>query len=103
MVAVIFTSKRTSYSEGYAEFNEELERIAKELPGFIQQDSAREIDGIGISISYWKEAETAKQFKKVSIHIEAQQKGRTHYYEWYDVKVCTVDRQYNSPKPEAKL
>lgn len=94
MIAVIFTSKRTAYLEGYAEFNEELENIAKGLPGFIQQDSAREVDDIGISISYWKDEETAKQFKQVSLHIEAQQKGRTHYYEWYDVKICTINRHY---------
>ena len=98
MIAVIFTSKRTSYSEGYAEFNEALEKIAASLPGFIQQDSAREVDGIGISISYWKDEETAKQFKQVSVHIEAQQKGRSHYYEWYDVKVCKVERHYSFNK-----
>lgn len=98
MIAVIFTSKRTDYEDGYAEFNEQLEAIAESLPGFIQQDSAREVDGIGISISYWKDEESAKAFKQVPIHIEAQQKGRTHYYEWYDVKVCQVDRHYQFPK-----
>jgi heme-degrading monooxygenase HmoA len=102
MIAVIFTSKRTSYSAGYNEFNEELERIAKELPGFIQQDSVRELDGMGISISYWRDEETAKEFKKVSIHIEAQQKGSTHYYEWYDVKVCEIARHYAHQQSAAK-
>lgn len=98
MTAVIFTSKRTDYSEGYAAYNEKLEEIASSLPGFIQQDSAREENGLGISISYWKDEESARAFKQVPIHLEAQQKGRTHYYEWYDVKVATVDRHYQNPK-----
>ena len=98
MIAVIFTSQRTQYNEGYAEFNERLEAIAEELPGFIKQDSTREASGFGISISYWKDEETAKEFKKVTVHIEAQQKGRSHFYEWYDVKVCTVGRHYHFDK-----
>lgn len=98
MIAVIFTSQRTTYTEGYEEFNLELEAIAKELPGFIQQDSSRNEDGYGISISYWKDEESAKEFKKVSVHLEAQQAGREHYYKWYDVKICKLIRQYSFQK-----
>ena len=102
MIAVMFKSNRTNYSEGFGEFNEELENIAQELPGFIQQDNAREMEDIGMGISYWKDATTAREFKPVSRHIEAQQKGRIHYYDWCDVKVCPVDRPYNSTKQAEK-
>lgn len=96
MIAVIFTSQRTKYTEGYQEFNEELEKIAEALPGFIQQDSVRDANGYGISISYWKDEASARAFKQVPVHMEAQQKGKTHYYEWYDVKVCEINRHYGT-------
>lgn len=98
MIAVIFTSQRTDYREGYDEFNNKLEEIAENLPGFIRQDSSRDEGGYGISISYWEDEESAKQFKQVPVHLEAQQRGKTHYYEWYDVKICQVQRQYQSKK-----
>lgn len=101
MVAVIFTSQRTSYLEGYQNFNEKLEEIAEALPGFIKQDSTRQEDGYGISISYWKDEQSAKEFKKIPLHIKAQQKGASHYYEWYEVKVCEVKRTYHSKTKEA--
>lgn len=96
MIAVIFTSQRTSYNEGYQEYNEQLEEIAASLPGFIQQDSSRDSKGYGISISYWKDEESAKAFKRNPLHLAAQQKGKSHYYEWYDVKVCQVSRHYGT-------
>ena len=96
MIAVIFTSQRTNYNEGYDEYNEQLEEIAASLPGFIQQDSSRDSKGYGISISYWKDEASAKNFKQNTLHLEAQNKGKTHYYEWYDVKVCSVNRHYGS-------
>ena len=96
MVAVIFTSQRTSYTEGYEEFNVKLEILANQMIGFIKQESTRQEDGFGISISYWKDEESAKQFKQIPIHLEAQQKGKTHYYQWYNVKICKVDRHYST-------
>lgn len=98
MIAVIFTSQRTNYNEGYAVFNEKLEALAMQNKGFIKQESTRQADGFGISISYWKDIESAKQFKQIPLHIEAQQKGKTHYYEWYNVKICKVEKEYSFNK-----
>lgn len=94
MYAVVFTSQRTEVEEEYNSLNEQLEEIAKGLDGFIKQDATRQVDGFGIAISYWKDEESARQFKKVPLHIEAQQKGRSKFYQWYDVKICKVEREY---------
>jgi len=95
MIAVIFTSQRTTYNKGYEEFNEQLDKLAREQKGFIKQESTRQENGFGISISYWENEESAKAFKKLPIHIEAQQKGKSIYYQWYDVKICEVNRHYS--------
>ena len=94
MIAVIFTSQRTDVKDNYLETNDELEKIAATLPGFIKTQSAREPNGFGISVSYWETMEDAKQYKQIPTHLMAQQNGRDIWYEWYDVKVCKVERAY---------
>ncbi|MEM9868519.1 MAG: antibiotic biosynthesis monooxygenase, partial [Bacteroidota bacterium] len=39
--AVIFTNTRTEGDDGYAEMAEEMERLAREQPGFLGFESAR--------------------------------------------------------------
>lgn len=98
MIAVIFTSQRTSVKENYLETNDQLEKIAATLPGFIKTQSAREANGFGISISYWETMEDARQYKQIPAHLIAQQNGKDIWYEWYDVKVCKVERAYEFKK-----
>jgi heme-degrading monooxygenase HmoA len=100
MVAVIFTSKRTKVVDNYSAVNDELEAMAAELPGFIKTEWSRNEDGFGISISYWKTMEDARNFKKIPEHLMAQQNGRDKWYEWYNVKVCTVEREYGFTKED---
>jgi heme-degrading monooxygenase HmoA len=56
--AVIFTSTRSKIEEGYAEMAEKMEQLAKQQPGFIGVESAR--NEIGITVSYWKSLEAIK-------------------------------------------
>jgi heme-degrading monooxygenase HmoA len=100
MVAVIFTSKRTKVVENYSAVNDELEAMAANLPGFIKTEWSRNEDGFGISISYWKTMEDARNFKQIPEHLMAQQNGRDKWYEWYNVKVCTVEREYGFSKED---
>jgi heme-degrading monooxygenase HmoA len=50
--AVIFTSKRTDLDENYAEMALKMETLAKQQPGFLGVESAR--NEIGITVSYWE-------------------------------------------------
>ena len=47
--AVIFTSLLSKNTKGYNEMASKVETLAKQQPGFIGMDSAREITGITIS------------------------------------------------------
>lgn len=90
--AVIFTSKRTEGDNGYAEMSELMERLARKQKGFIGIDSAR--NDIGITVSYWKNLESIKNWKQQTDHVLAQKKGRTDWYSWYNVRICKVEREY---------
>ncbi|MDH7913515.1 antibiotic biosynthesis monooxygenase [Winogradskyella sp. SYSU M77433] len=90
--AVIFTSTQTEDINGYTEMAQKMEDLAKQQKGFMGMDSAR--NAIGITVSYWKNLEAIKNWKTNSEHLLAQQKGREQWYNWYNVKICKVEREY---------
>ncbi len=90
--AVIFTNTRTEDDNGYGQMAQEMEALAREQPGFLGFESAR--DTLGIAISYWKSLEAIRAWKSNMDHKLAQKKGREEWYSWYKVRICTVDREY---------
>ncbi|MFL0353217.1 antibiotic biosynthesis monooxygenase family protein [Xanthomarina sp. GH4-25] len=91
--AVIFTSIQNENTEGYSEMAEKMETLAKSQDGFLGIESAR--DQIGITVSYWESLDAIKNWKQHSEHLLAQQKGRTQWYNWYHVRICKVEREYD--------
>ncbi len=91
-VAVIFTSTRTDGDQGYAAMAAQMEQLAGEQPGYLGIESARE--GLGITVSYWRDEEAARAWKQVGEHLVAQQRGREIWYRDYRVRVATVTRDY---------
>lgn len=91
--AVIFTSTRTEGDNNYSEMAEKMVTMAKEQPGFIEIESARE--EIGITVSYWKTLKAIADWKNNTDHLFAQQKGIKDWYLWYKVRICLVEREYD--------
>lgn len=105
---VIFTSTQTENTEGYAEMAKKMESLAKQQIGYLGMDSARSDTsttlrqaqhdklnaGVGITVSYWESLEAIKNWKANSDHLLAQQKGREQWYNWYNVRICKVEREY---------
>ncbi|WP_299333304.1 antibiotic biosynthesis monooxygenase [uncultured Psychroserpens sp.] len=90
--AVIFTSTQAEDTEGYSEMAQLMETLAKQQHGFLGIESAR--NDIGITISYWDNLESIKQWKQHTDHLIAQQQGRAQWYSWYKVRICKVERDY---------
>jgi len=90
--AVIFTNTRTEVDLGYAEMAEEMEQLARQQPGYLGFESAR--SGLGIAVSYWKNLECIANWKANVDHLSAQNKGKSHWYSWYKVRICRVEREY---------
>ncbi len=90
--AVIFTSVQTENIEGYSEMAELMETLAKQQPGFLGIESAR--NEIGITVSYWQNLESIKIWKENLDHLTAQKKGREQWYSYYKVRICKVEREY---------
>jgi heme-degrading monooxygenase HmoA len=93
-VAVIFTSLRTPGDAGYGETAGEMEALAAKQPGYLGVESARDTHGLGITVSYWRDEESARGWKRVAEHRAAQRSGRDTWYRQYQVRVATVAREY---------
>ena len=94
-VAVIFISTRTDSDEdGYQAMAAAMEELAARQPGYLGIDSVR--DGAqGITVSYWADDSSAKAWKRVAEHVEAQRRGQTRWYSHYRVIVAEVTREYS--------
>ena len=90
--AVIFTSTQNDNTEGYSEMADKMEALAKQQEGYLGMDSAK--NDVGITASYWAILDAIKNWKQQSDHLQAQLKGRSDWYSWYNVKICKMEREY---------
>jgi heme-degrading monooxygenase HmoA len=97
-VAVIFTSVRRlsdtgDSDDGYAATARRMAELAREQPGFLGMESAR--DDVGLTVSYWTDESAALEWKAVAEHLVAQYRGRDEWYADYRVRIATVTRDYS--------
>jgi heme-degrading monooxygenase HmoA len=92
--SVIFTSVRSEVQEGYNELNAELWEDAQKLDGFIGAESLRNVDGFGVTVLYFKNIETIKEWSRFKKHIQAKKLGKEKWYENYAVRIAKVEREY---------
>ena len=90
--AVIFTSLRTNDVEGYAEMSARMVELGAEQDGFLGIESAR--DGLGITVSYWRDEESIRKWREDAEHRLAQHAGFKRWYESFATRVCRVERQH---------
>ncbi|BEE19267.1 hypothetical protein VAWG006_35200 [Aeromonas enteropelogenes] len=90
--AVIFTSERTNVDEGYAATAERMLALARTQPGFLGVESAS--DGVGITVSYWRDLESIRHWKSDLEHREAQRLGREQWYRTFKTRIARVERDY---------
>lgn len=90
--AVIFTSERTAIEAGYAETANRMVELAKQQPGYLGHESARQ--DTGITVSYWDSLEAIRNWKQNAEHLIAQEKGRAEWYDRYKARICRVERDY---------
>lgn len=91
--AVIFSSLRTEGDQGYGEAASRMLTLAREQPGFLGAESARE-DGLGITVSYWESEAAILAWKQQAEHSAVREQGRATWYSAFQTRVCRVERTY---------
>jgi heme-degrading monooxygenase HmoA len=99
--AVIFTSKRTAVDEGYGAMADRMAELGSRYDGFLGLESARGADGVGITVSYWRDEAALLAWKRDAEHQQAQRAGQQSWYERYEVRVARVERAYAFARPPA--
>lgn len=92
--AVIFTSRRSDREGGYQQTARQMLELAAQQDGFLHVDSVREND-LGITVSYWRDLESIRNWKQQTEHMQAQRAGREKWYTTYQVRICKVEREYD--------
>ena len=89
--AVIFTAQRTlSDDDMYSLTADRMIELAQAQPGFLGVESVRGDDGIGITVSYWRDRGAIRDWRVNVEHLAAQQMGRQEFYSWYQIRVAEV-------------
>jgi len=92
LCAVIFTSLRTDGDNGYREMAKRMVALASKQPGFLGIESARE--EVGITVSYWSDLASIKNWKANIEHQEAQKLGHEKWYSSFKTRISRVERDY---------
>ncbi|MBI2688238.1 MAG: antibiotic biosynthesis monooxygenase [Acidobacteria bacterium] len=95
--AVIFSSTRTGYDEGYAATAARMVELAQQQPGFLGVESARE--DVGITVSYWTSEEAIRAWHENAEHQLAQREGYRMWYKSFRLRVAKVERAYDFERP----
>ena len=94
--AVIFTSIRTEGDGGYDHMSSSMMDLVKDQPGFLGVESVRK--ELGITVSYWKSLESIMAWRHDMEHSVAREKGRSEWYERFQVRICKVEKEYGFEK-----
>ncbi len=90
--AVIFSSVRTQGDNGYSEMSERMSSLSAEQEGFLGIESAR--DRLGITVSYWRDLDSIKNWRDNPEHTIARMKGRSDWYSSFRTRIARVERDY---------
>ncbi len=91
--AVIFTSLRTEEDRGDDTMAQRMAELAARQPGFLGIESVR-AEGLGITVSYWRNLDDIKNWKADTEHQGAQQGGKKIWYSDFTVRIARVEREY---------
>ncbi len=95
---VVFTSLLSDDSAGYGETAERIAALARQQPGFLDMKSLRDpATGLGITVSYWRDADAIAAWKAQADHLGAQAMGRSRWYRSYRIEVAEIRRARSGP------
>jgi len=101
MLVILFRSKLTASAaaDGYPEMADEMEDLARQMPGFVDVKAYKADDGERLTVVWWQDEETLKGWREQVRHRLAQRLGREKWYEYYKLEVAQVVRQNVFERP----
>ena len=97
MIAVIFeVIPASGKKDEYLTIAAELKPVLEKIEGFISVERFQSINDPGkmLSLSFWKDEESIKQWRNTEMHRLAQSKGRENIFKDYHLRIANVNRDY---------
>jgi heme-degrading monooxygenase HmoA len=91
-MVVLFRSKLVDVPDGYNDMAEEMDALARTMPGFVDVKSVAAQDGERLTVVWWQDQETLHAWRENMRHRMAQRLGRERWYEYYKMDVAEVVR-----------
>jgi len=101
MLVVLFRSRLVDAQDGYAEMAQEMLELAKTMPGFVDVKAFKADDGERLTLVWWQDEDTLRQWRTNARHLVAQKAGRERWYDHYTLEVAEVKRTKDFARPTA--
>ncbi len=96
--AVVFTSqRREGDGDDYGRTADRMVELAAQQTGYLGVESVRGADGLGITVSYWRDEAAILAWRRHAEHTLARERGRQQWYEHFELRVAKVERAYGGP------
>ncbi|EGQ8084604.1 antibiotic biosynthesis monooxygenase [Vibrio parahaemolyticus] len=99
MIAVLFEAMAVAEKrDRYFQLAEQLKPLLSDIDGFISIERFQSTTSPDkfISLSWWKDEEAIKHWKKNVQHKLAQDEGKSTIFSFYKINVLTSTREYCS-------
>lgn len=106
--AVIFSSRRVHddgmgkvedgddpQGDDYRATADRMMALASQADGFLGVESVRDHNQLGLTVSYWTDLTSIKDWKNHAEHLIAQEKGKQLWYSAYTTRICRVELEYS--------
>ena len=97
MIAVIFeVIPETDYKDEYLDMAAQLRPELEKIDGFISIERFQSLSDSSklLSLSFWRDEESIKQWRTMELHRAAQVRGRTTVFKDYRLRIADVKRDY---------
>lgn len=93
--AVVFTSINADVDHAeHVAMSQRMVALAATYDGFLGIEPARNSDGSGVAVSYWRDMDAITAWARDPEHRVAKNKGRKIWYAHYMIRICKVEREY---------
>lgn len=99
MIIVLFRSRLVDAPDGYGEMAQEMEDLARTMPGFVDVKAFKAEDGERLTVVWWQDEATLKGWREQVRHRVAQRLGREQWYRYYKLEVAEVIRESAFERP----
>lgn len=94
-IVTVFRSRLRDGPDGYDETADEMERLARAMPGFVAFKQFTADDGERLALVEFDSADHQRAWRDHPKHRVAQRRGREEWYAEYRIQVCRVVSERN--------